>query len=114
MGFVPIFITLGGFVSLFALLVNYNMKAKKKRYMALLEELRELLGHSPSVPLPLGLMALEAQYQQMKIGAEIPSERLEKIRLLLQDSKRERHHYQQLIQTKPYAFVARLFGHRSI
>ncbi|MCC5936273.1 MAG: hypothetical protein JJU34_03220 [Lunatimonas sp.] len=114
MGFVPIFITLGGFVSLFALLVHYNMGVKKKRYLAILADLHVLLGHSPTTPLPLDLKALEGHYQRMRVGTAIRSEDLEKVRLLLQDAKRERHNYMQLIQTKPYAFVAKLFGHRAI
>ncbi|WP_209331950.1 hypothetical protein [Lunatimonas salinarum] len=114
MGFVPIFITLGGFVLLFSLLVNYNMGAKRKRYLALLDELRTQLDHRFSQPLPSDLKGLEYRYQELKKGTSVSSEGLERLGKLLQDAKRARHQYLQLIGTKPYEFVAKLFGHRPI
>ncbi|EON76072.1 hypothetical protein ADIS_3200 [Lunatimonas lonarensis] len=116
MGFVPIFITLGAFVGMFSLLVSHNMGLRRKRYMAAVEELQnQLQVSSPKISSEGdGLRVLEGEFQRQRAAKKVSELEIAKIERLFQEAKLGRHAYRTLIRTKPYAFVAKLFGHRPI
>lgn len=110
MGFIPILVTLGGFLLLFILVVNQSIKTKKEQYKAALSELAktlnmENLSASPSVE----------ELEQQLSGLSGPTDpRAKSSKILLGRAKLLRHQYNRLISTKPYSFVAKLAGHSSI
>lgn len=119
MGFIPIFISLGGFVFLFAMLVNYNLNNKKKSYFNRLESLRKLVSESyPTIPMGdlVELKALEQQFREKKKRSQSSNESSAdtKIDSQIAACKMARFQYQQLKETKPYYFVAKVFGHADI
>jgi hypothetical protein len=116
MGFVPIFITLGAFVGMFSLLVSHNMGQRKKRYMVAFEELQNQLQVS-NLKLSSeveGLRVLQSEFQRQRAEKKVSDLEIATIERLFQEAKLGRHAYMTLIRTKPYAFVAKLFGHRPI
>lgn len=123
MGFVPIFITLGGFVFLFVMVVHINLKRKKKEYFALLQELALLnvgiagkLGVEEQPPLNASLASQEF-YLRHLMKRSVGDKKLEAFTLAMQklsESKRLKYQYHSLMKTKPYSFVAKLMGHNSI
>jgi hypothetical protein len=119
MGFIPIFITLGGFVFLFVLLVNYNLNSKRKTYFSQVEALKKMLNDTypeMSVEEDSELKAMELQYREKSNRAK-PSNDMTadaKINSQFAACKMARFQYQQLRETKPYFFVAKIFGHTAI
>lgn len=116
MGFIPIFITLGGFVFLFVMLVNHNLNQKKKSYYAKRTELNEVLGainSSGSFTNELDLAQMERAYLDLKATA-IDSTSLQRVKGLVVDMRRIKFQYQNLKDTKPYYYVGKLFGHSDI
>lgn len=119
MGFIPIFISLGGFVFLFAILVNYNLNSKKKSYFNRLESLKKLVSEAyPTIPTEdtVELKTLERQFREMKKRSLSSNDRSAdtKIDSQIAACKMARFQYQQLKETKPYYFVAKVFGHADI
>ncbi|WP_186756305.1 hypothetical protein [Echinicola salinicaeni] len=110
MGFIPILLTFGGFVFLFALVVTQSIKAKKEQYKTALLQLA-------------GLLKLEVTDQDLKIEeveAEIKKtnsldeQENKSVKILLGKAKLLRHQYNELIITKPYSFVAKSLGYHAI
>ncbi|WP_163378307.1 hypothetical protein [Cyclobacterium sp. SYSU L10401] len=124
MGFIPIFISLGGFVFLFAILVHYNLLQKRKSMQAGLIDIFGLLDQLNTDPAqkdqpPRADFKLTLAEQQFSEIRKSPQENHdpEKIALLgekILQAKRIRYEHNKLIKTKPYSFVARLLGHRDI
>lgn len=119
MGFIPIFITLGGFVFLFVMLVNYNLNSKKKTYFNQLESLKKKLKETyPAIPVGdnLQLKALELRFREINNQATPTIDLAAKAKINSQFAacKMARFQYQQLRETKPYFFVASIFGHAAI
>jgi hypothetical protein len=119
MGFIPIFITLAGFVFLFVMLVNQNLNSKRKAYFLNVEVLKKMVVNAyPTVPITgkIELKRLEQKYREAKKqemskkGDELDKQ----IDAQLAACKMARFQYQQLKDTKPYYFAAKLFGHRDI
>ncbi|WP_158861447.1 hypothetical protein [Lunatibacter salilacus] len=119
MGFIPIFISLGGFVFLFVMLVNYNLNSKKKLYFFRLVSLKKIVSEAyPAIPVgdDVELKALEHQFREAKkqsISSHDASVDT-KIDSQFAACKMARFQYQRLKDTKPYFFVAKLFGHEDI
>jgi hypothetical protein len=115
MGFIPIFITLGGFVFLFVMVVNQHFKGKKRAYFHLLNDLHQLLysGENPGEA-QASLKTLEQRFQALRQSGQLPAEHLHKAGFLIKEAKLLRHQYQKLIGTKPYSFVAQVMGHSAI
>jgi len=119
MGFIPIFITLGGFVFLFVMLVNYNLNSKKKAFFICLEALKKMVIEAyPKIAVgdEVDLKALEHRYRDAKKSPTSSSDASAdtKINAQFAACKMARFQYQQLKDTKPYFFVAKLFGHADI
>lgn len=120
MGFIPIFITLGGFVFLFVMLVNNNLNSKKKSYFMRLEVLKKMLAEAyPTITVSdnVDLKALEHRYREVKNSATSSIDATAadiRINSEFAACKLARFQYQRLKETKPYYFVAKLFGHADI
>ncbi|GGZ27083.1 hypothetical protein GCM10007049_19820 [Echinicola pacifica] len=104
MGFVPIFVTLGGFIFLFFMVVNKSITRKKLQYKSTLESLSQTLGSSDNT---LNLDAIS------KSLASHPQSSTE-TQHLHGKAKLYRHQYNQLIETMPYKIVAKIAGHELI
>ncbi len=115
MGFIPIFITLGGFVFLFVMVVHQHFKRKNRAFFKLLNDLHQLLysGKNPDSPAP-SLKSLEHHYQVMRQSGQAPVELLDQASYLIKEAKLLRHQYHELLHTKPYSFVAQVMGHSAI
>lgn len=122
MGYIPLFLTLGGFVLLFLMVVNQSFVSKKKsleKKLALVTEGLESIGQTPPPSVSLereGIKALEKLYMETK--ATLTDEKRktfeETIQRPFQYFKLERVQYNKLVEQKPYSFVAKLFGHTKI
>lgn len=125
MGYLPIFLYLASFTFLFLLVVNNNIKNKKKQYQMALEDLalrlKDYAAKDSSMNIasePTGLEELEQQYQKIKSGTD-PADRqgtahLTQIKRMLGRIKQQQYWYNNMVKTKPYSFVAKLFGHRPV
>ncbi|MDN3686490.1 hypothetical protein [Cyclobacterium jeungdonense] len=121
MGFVPIFITLGGFVFLFILLVHQNIRQKKDAFSSTWKDLEyQLQQHQKTPPdklAPGDLEGAEKTYRSLQKsapeddGGQMDSETFNELLLRL---KRSRYEYNNLVRMRPYSFVANLFGHRPL
>lgn len=123
MGFIPIFITLGGFVFLFVMLVHQNLKQKKnkiKHELAIISSkfksipnldknsLAGLDGHTIEEAINI-LKTLVAMGNSIELQSQASD-----IRKRLGEAKRIRYEYNKLIDTKPYSFAAKLTGHQAL
>ncbi|MDN3670082.1 hypothetical protein QWY93_12180 [Echinicola jeungdonensis] len=107
MGFVPIFLTLGGFVLLFVMVVHISIKNKKEQFLLAYKQLAELL-HKPLPPSGLSSRNLNELEES---ASAAPSSSIKK---QLGTAKILRHRYQELIKEKPYNLIAKIMGHTSI
>lgn len=119
MGFIPIFITLGGFVFLFIMLVNNNLNSKKKSFYLRLEALKKIVSETyPTVSVSgeINLKTIEQQFREEINSTTSPTrnEADKQINSQIAACKLARFQYQRLKDTKPYYFVAKLFGHADI
>ena len=122
MGFVPIFITLGGFVFLFVLLVHQNLRQKKRSFSLDWDTLVSRVGDGDRLRIPKenlergGLDSLEKLLRSAAASAGNPAEKAEigSLKEVLVRAKRTRYEYNNLLGTKPYSFVASLFGHHPL
>ncbi len=111
MGFIPLFLTMGGALVLFFLTVKNTLQRKVNLQKELLFKLKELnpeLGHN-----------LIDKENPQELKAAIKSENLKKelattAKDLLKEIKINRHQYNQLISKAPYKWVAKLFGFQAI
>lgn len=125
MGYLPIFLYLASFIFLFLLVVNNSIKNKKKQYQAALDDLAVRLqgyaGKTPGVNISAQAVTIEEaerQYQQLKSSADAAGQertaQLSQLKLTLGRVKQQQYWYNNLVKTKPYSFVAKLFGHKSL
>lgn len=123
MGYVPIFLYLGSFILLFVLVVNVSIKNKKKLYQTSLEDLFNQLkdfsthfSETESILEVSDFEGAESFYLSLRLGSD--KEKLhwltQKIKPLMGRTRQQKYWYNNLLQTKPYSFVAWLFGHRPI
>jgi hypothetical protein len=125
MGYLPIFLYLASFIFLFILVVNNSIKSKRKQYQAALDDLAvRLQGHAEKAAgRNIGATATtieqaEQQYQQLKASAnpgepqEVAS--LNQLKFALGRVRQQQYWYNNMVKTKPYSFVAQLFGRGTI
>ena len=124
MGYLPIFLYLASFIFLFLLVVNNSIKSKKKQYHTALDDLAVRLqgyagktaGGNTAAP-AVTLEQAELQYQQLKASAGHEKQavaQLNQLKLALGRVRQQQYWYNNMVRTKPYSFVARLFGHRPL
>ncbi|MDO9550897.1 hypothetical protein [Rhodonellum sp.] len=122
MGFIPIFITLGGAVMLFMMVVNMTLKTKKNQVLNLqakvLEELQKI-GEQGKMDLkldPNDTTALKAVYIQVKnnLGEKDKAIFEKEIKKPFQTAKLIKSQYNELLKRKPYSIVAKLLGYNAI
>lgn len=120
MGYIPIFLYLGSFLFLFVLVVNNSIKSKKKQYQESLGKLLDVLKENgkafpemASTTLPSNLEGAEKYYASLKetAGEEKTTLLRQRVRPLLGRVRQQQYWYNNTIKTKPYSFVAGLFGH---
>jgi len=122
MGFIPIFITLGGFVFLFVMLVHQNLKQKKNKIrheLSLISsELNSISNQINKVSGQKVYSIEEAITTLQKIGGMSNSVEFQSlasgIRQKLGELKRLRFEHNKLIETKPYSFAAKITGHQPL
>jgi len=111
MGFIPIFLTLGGAILLFFLTVKNTLQRKANLQKELLFKLKSL---NPE----LGLVLESAQELEELSGLlkkqELTKSLASKASDLIREMKINRHQYNQLIQKAPYNWVAKISGFQSI
>jgi len=122
MGYLPIIITLAGFITLFFLVVNQSMVAKKKTVLQIqlaffegLEKLR--FAHKKEVGLKSDtIKMIESEYNKAKSILSPKSESIfeNEIRPVFQSLKVTISQYNKLIEKKPYSFVAKVMGHKHL
>ena|SRR5690554_3546006 len=120
MGYIPIFLYLGSFVFLFVMVVNNSIKSKKKQYKQSMDELAEVLKTNSrqfttmaSLALPESLEEAERYYLALKEVANEEKQQSisQRVRPVLGRTRQRQHWYNNMLKTKPYSFVAGLFGH---
>ncbi|MCL6260967.1 hypothetical protein M3O96_17820 [Aquiflexum sp. TKW24L] len=122
MGYLPIIITLSGFIGLFFLVVNQSMIAKKKAILQILQALFDSLGKSGSTPQnPIDLQAktihyIDGEYLRAKstLNGKTQSSFEKEIRPVYQSLKVTISQYNKLIGKRPYSFVAKVMGHKPL
>jgi ABC-type uncharacterized transport system substrate-binding protein len=123
MGFIPIFLTLGAFIFLFALVVHQNLKQKKNLLTTELINISSLFKGvvekdktKPNIPDVLTIKMAEHLLKSVSGKEENVKfqQQIKAIRQKLNEVKRIHHDYNKLIATKPYYFVALLMGHQPI
>jgi len=109
MGFIPIFLTLGGFIFLFIIVVSTSIKNKKKEFEMSFEQLKASLGITEHLEANrVNLARLDNEYlQKNETDRKLSKAELSQTKLYL-------FQYNRLLKKKPYSFVASLIGHRPI
>ncbi len=111
MGFIPIFLTLGGAILLFFLTVKNTLQRKVNLQKELLFKLKSL---NPEV----GLIIAEEQRPEELIKLLKPKDLKKSLGTkasdLLREMKINRHQYNQLIKKAPYNWVAKISGFQPI
>lgn len=125
MGYLPIFLYLASFIFLFLLVVNNSIKSKRKQYQASLDDLASRLqgyavkdaGENLVAP-AVTLEQAEHQIQELKTKSNPDKQEeaayLAQLRLALGRVKQQQYWYNNMVRTKPYSFVARIFGHKPL
>jgi len=110
MGFIPILLTLSGFILLFILVVNQSIKTKKEQYKTTLTS----LAQSVEMEVPDQNLSIETLEKQLANISSLNDQQIVTAKALLGKAKLLRHQYNQLITSKPYSFVAKIAGHSLI
>lgn len=110
MGFIPILLTLSGFILLFILVVNQSIKTKKEQYKTTLTS----LAQSVEMEVPDQNLSVETLEKQLVNISSLSDQQIVTAKALLGKAKLLRHQYNQLITSKPYSFVAKIAGHSLI
>lgn len=109
MGFIPIFLTLGGFIFLFIIVVSASIKNKKKAFEVSFDQLKATLGIREDLEANRdNLVHLENEYLQKKEPDR------KQIKAELSQTKLYLFQYNRILKKKPYSFVATLTGHQPI
>lgn len=125
MGYLPIFLYLASFIFLFLLVVSNSLKNKRKQYQVALEELSlRLKAYGPKNPDPhitadtVTLEEVEQEYQQLKAGTGAAdgktATQLNQIKLAMGRVRQQQYWYNNMLKTKPYSLVAKLFGYKPL
>lgn len=125
MGYLPIFLYLASFIFLFLLVVNNSIKNKKKQYQLALEDLALRLkvygAKNPGTGITseaANLEEVEQEYQKLKADTDTAdveaTAQLNQIKLTLGRIRQQQYWYNNLVKTKPYSFVATMFGHKPL
>lgn len=117
MGFIPIFLTLGGAVMLFIMVVRQSLANKKQQFDALLNVVAvglTKLSSNQSVKADLSTIKSFVQEVKPKLKPEELSTYEALVKTPLNQAKLTRLQYNQLISKKPYSFVAKIFGYEAI
>lgn len=105
------------------MVVNHNLKRKKEAYFSNIAELEALIsepkrksGVKHPLPKVHSLEELEVYFIEWKHHNEVALSPiiLEQAKRKIAEGKRLKYQYHQLLQAKPYSFVAKLMGHSSI
>lgn len=119
MGFIPIFITLGGAVMLFMMVVNITLKTKKNQVFNLQAKVLEAMqkiGGKEVMDLKLDatdITAMKATYSQVKNKLKDNERALfeKEIKKPFQTAKLIKSQYNELLKKKPYSIVAKTLGY---
>jgi len=120
MGYLPLFLTFGGFIMLFMMVVSSTFSNKKKRLIQLSEQALSIMhGLDQSTPVQ-GASNKQTVKQaiqdfQAKKEAFLKSnpEVMEKELLpTMKNLKMAKAGYNQLLAEKPYSFIGKLMGHQ--
>lgn len=116
MGFIPIFITLGGSVLLFILVVRQGIKSKRSQYSQFCNEtwigVQAILSdESESNP---NFEELRKKYLEAKLKTKEIAQFDKEVRKPFQQAKLIQSQHNLFIAKKPYSYVARLFGYKAI
>lgn len=120
MGYLPLFLTFGGFIMLFMMVVSSTFSNKKKRLIQLSEQALSImhrLDQSTPVQGASNKQTVEQAIQdfQAKKEAFLKSnpEVMEKELLpTIKNLKMAKAGYNQLLAEKPYSFIGKLMGHQ--
>ncbi|MGY6521599.1 MAG: hypothetical protein ACXIUD_07715 [Mongoliitalea sp.] len=120
MGYLPLFLTFGGFIMLFMMVVSSTFNNKKKRLIQLSEQALSImhgLDQSIQIQAAGNTQAVEQAIQgfQDKKEAFLKAnpEVVEKELLpAMKNLKLAKAGYNQLLAEKPYSFVGKLMGHQ--
>lgn len=109
MGFIPIFVTLGGFIFLFIIVVSTSIKNKKKDFETSFDQFKASLDNREDLQANReNLSLLEKQYlEKNESDRKLLKAELSQTKLYL-------FQYNRLLKKKPYSFVATLTGHQPI
>lgn len=109
MGFIPIFVTLGGFVFLFIMVVSSSIKNKKLQFNQSFDLLKAQLSINEDLAATKdNLYTLEKLYKEKKQNEATQS------KAALAQAKLHLFQYNNILKKKPYSFVANLTGHQPI
>ncbi|WP_143961767.1 hypothetical protein [Litoribacter populi] len=109
MGFIPIFLTLAGFIFLFFMVVENSLKNKQKAFEEQFYLLKEQLAiKEPMKPTRANLVSMEDLYLKQE------KDRRGEAKQYLSQSKLFLYQYNRLLKKKPYSFVAKISGRQSI
>ncbi|WP_194774166.1 hypothetical protein [Pararhodonellum marinum] len=114
MGFVPIFLTLSGFLFLFVMVVTQTFKAKLKQYQNSLDHLAQILDSKDSSSRDFSELEANFLLQKQNQTDPVAVDKVNRARPHLQSAKRLKMEYNRLIKTKPYQFIAKVIGYTPI
>lgn len=122
MGYLPLFLTFGGFIMLFMMVVSSTFSNKKKRLLQLSEQALSImhgLDQSIQVQGAGSKQAVEQAIQGFQAKKEdflkSNPEVMEKELLpTMKNLKMAKAGYNQLLAEKPYSFIGKLMGHQPI
>lgn len=122
MGFVPIILTMCGAILLFFMAVNQSLISKKNMILRCQKELIAGLGHFASdISINPALDTNAIQQMEMsfrdaksKLSGNSQAAFESTVALSYRDMRVTINQYNQLVQKKPYSYVASLMGHRKI
>lgn len=118
MGFIPIFITLGGSVLLFILVVRQGIKSKRSQFSQFCTETWAGLQSIKSEGNKSKPDFEELRKIYLEVKSKLKTEELtqfdNQVRKPFQQAKLIQSQHNLFIAKKPYSFVARLFGYRAI
>lgn len=118
MGFIPIFITLGGSVLLFILVVRQGIKSKRSQFFQFCDDTWQGIQTLKSVENKNKSDFEELRKNYIDAKSNLKTEELnlfdKEVRKPFQQAKLIQSQHNLFIAKKPYSFVARLFGYRAI
>ncbi|UJP64596.1 hypothetical protein [Mongoliitalea daihaiensis] len=122
MGYIPFFLTLGGFIMLFFIVVNSTFKNKKQRLVwlsgqvfTIMYSLDNTLTQPTSEKLDEVHVAIES-FRRHKEDLKKANPEVFENELLptIKSLKLAKAAYNQLLEEKPYSFIAKIMGHQPL